>query len=169
RTLRGAPLTVLDQPGATLAAVRAEARRIVARHGRIGLVVLDYLQLMTPPERRKGGTREEEVSQLSRGAKILAGELGCAVLALSQLNRAADGTAPRLAHLRESGALEQDANAVIFLHSDVAPQEGDAVIGVDVIVAKNRSGPVGKVSTLFGRAITTFTEQRFDGPTEEDL
>lgn len=169
RKLRGAPLSILDASSATLAAVRAEARRIVARHGSIGLIVLDYLQLMTPPERRKGGTREEEVSQLSRGAKVLAGELGACVVGVSQLNRAADGAEPRLAHLRESGALEQDANAVVFLHADTAPQDGDSVVEVQVIVAKNRSGPVGRVPTWMRRATTSFQEIAAPAGQEEDV
>jgi replicative DNA helicase len=155
-------LEVLDKAGASLADVRALARRVKAREGDLGLIVLDYLQLMTAPERRKGGTREEEVSQLSRGAKALAGELGCPVLALSQLNRAADGQRPRLSHLRESGAIEQDANAVIFIHSDDATDEAP-VSDAEVIVAAQRSGPTGFERVVFHRLYTKFTGESAPG------
>jgi replicative DNA helicase len=151
-------LVVLDRAGATLAEVRSLARKIRAQHGDLALIVLDYLQLMTPPERRKGGTREEEVSQLSRGAKQLAGELNCAVLALSQLNRAADGQRPKLSHLRESGAIEQDANSILFLHSEGEGEAGALTSEGEVIVAAQRSGPTGAAPVLFRNAWTTFID-----------
>lgn len=142
--LDGAPLRVHDDPGATVAAVRAEARRAKAREG-LDLVVVNYLQLVTG--RPDAETRQVEVSAMSRGLKLLARELDVPVVALSQVSRACEQRAdkrPLLADLRESGAVEQDSDVVVFLYRDEVYDPGSADRGMaEVHVAKNRHGPTG--------------------------
>jgi replicative DNA helicase len=152
------PLFLDDNPRVTVMEIRAKARRIKARLGQLGLIVIDYLQLMS------GGTSSEnrqlEVSEISRGLKILARELNCPVVALSQLSRNLETRAdkrPMLADLRESGSLEQDADVVMFLYRDEvyhreSPDKGLA----EVILAKHRSGPTGKVDLVFNGTYTRF-------------
>ena len=116
-----APLFIDDNPHCTVMEMRAKARRIKARHGDLALVVVDYLQLMSSP--RRSENRQVEVSELSRGLKILARELDCPVMALSQLNRQLEyrqDKRPMLADLRESGSIEQDADVVLFIYRDEA-------------------------------------------------
>ena len=116
-----APLFIDDNPHCTVMEMRAKARRIKARHGDLGLVVVDYLQLMSSP--RRSENRQVEVSEISRGLKILARELDCPVMALSQLNRQLEyrqDKRPMLADLRESGSIEQDADVVLFIYRDEA-------------------------------------------------
>lgn len=148
-------LEVVDAASQTVAQLRARARQIAAR-GRLALVVVDYLQLVTPE--RPQETREREVAQIARSLKALAMELGVPVLALSQLSRQADGVEPRLSHLRESGALEQDANTVVFLHRKGDGSEDAEAVAMDLIVAKQRSGGTGRVPLVFRRALTTFAD-----------
>jgi replicative DNA helicase len=143
--LADVPLQIDDSPGTTLLAIRSKARRLAARDG-LGLVVVDYLQLVTGEGRRE--RRELEVAEVSRGLKSLARELGVPVLALAQLNRAVElrtNKRPLLADLRESGQLEQDADVVLLLHRaamyDLEADPGAA----EVIVAKHRNGPTGSV------------------------
>ena len=143
--MTGVPLHIDDSPGTTLLAIRSKARRLAARDG-LGLVVVDYLQLVTGEGRRE--RRELEVAEVSRGLKALARELAVPVLALAQLNRAVElrtNKRPVLADLRESGQLEQDADVVLLLHRpemyDLDADPGAA----EVIVAKHRNGPTGSV------------------------
>ena len=125
--------------------MRAKARRIKARDGDLGLVVVDYLQLMSSPHRSEN--RQVEVSELSRGLKILARELDCPVMALSQLNRQLEyrqDKRPMLADLRESGSIEQDADVVLFIYRDeVYNPESEQRGMAEIIVAKHRNGPTG--------------------------
>ncbi len=152
------PLFLDDNPRVTVMEIRAKARRIKARYGGIGLIVIDYLQLM-------GGSgtsenRQLEVSEISRNLKILARELEVPIIALSQLSRnleARSDKRPMLSDLRESGSLEQDADVVMFLYRDEvyhpdSPDKGSA----EVIVAKHRSGPIGTKRLVFLGQYTRF-------------
>jgi replicative DNA helicase len=140
------PLWVDDTPSIGLAEIRAKCRRLQKRHG-LGLVVVDYLQLL---DTGRSENRQLAVGALSRGLKVLAGQLGCPVIAVSQLNRGPEMRAnkhPQLADLRESGSIENDANIVILIHREdfydkESPRRGEA----DFIVAKNRGGPLDTVT-----------------------
>ena len=142
-----APLFIDDTPNMTLMEIRAKARRLRQRHD-LKLVVVDYLQLMTTPRRME--SRQQEVAELSRGLKLLAKEIECPVVAVSQLNRGPEQRTdkrPQLSDLRESGSIEQDADVVILLHRDdyydkESPRAGEA----DFIVAKHRNGPTDTVT-----------------------
>jgi replicative DNA helicase len=155
--LAEAPLFIDDNPHLTVMEIRAKARRMKSRHG-LGLVVVDYLQLMTG--RSSAESRQVEVSEISRGLKILARELEVPVVALSQLSRGLETRAdkrPVLADLRESGSLEQDADVVIFIYRDEvynrdSPDRGTA----EIIVAKHRNGPTGVTSLAFIDRYTRF-------------
>jgi replicative DNA helicase len=137
-----APLYIDDSPNLTMMEIRAKARRLKQRH-ELKLVVVDYLQLMTSPRRVE--SRQQEVAEMSRSLKLLAKELDVPVIAISQLNRGAEQRAdkrPQLSDLRESGAIEQDADIVILLHrEDVYDRESPRPGEADLIVAKNRNGP----------------------------
>ena len=141
--LTDAPIIINDDPGQTLADIRAGARE-AARRQQLGLIVVDYLQLVRPTDRRM--PREQQVAELSRGFKRLARELRVPVVALAQTNRASTARAdarPTLSDLRESGAIEADADAVILLHTDT-----DLPQIVEALVPKNRSGPKGHAELL---------------------
>jgi replicative DNA helicase len=148
--LGDAPLFVDDNPNLTIMEIRAKARRHKAKEG-LGLVVIDYLQLMTG--RNNAENRQVEIAEISRGLKILARELNVPVVALSQLSRNLESRAdkrPNLADLRESGSLEQDSDVVIFCYRDEmynrdSPDRGTA----EIIVAKHRNGAVGVTSLAF--------------------
>jgi replicative DNA helicase len=137
-----APLYIDDSPNLTMMEIRAKARRLRQRH-ELSLVVVDYLQLMTSP--RRVDNRQQEVAEMSRSLKLLAKELEVPVIAISQLNRGAEQRAdkrPQLSDLRESGAIEQDADIVILLHrEDFYDRESARAGEADLIVAKNRNGP----------------------------
>ncbi|MCA1674910.1 MAG: replicative DNA helicase [Actinobacteria bacterium] len=155
--LAEAPIFIDDNPHLTVMEIRAKARRLKSRSG-LGLIVIDYLQLMTG--RARAENRQVEVSEISRGLKILARELEIPVIALSQLSRNLETRAdkrPVLADLRESGSLEQDSDVVIFLYRDEvynrdSPDRGTA----EVIVAKHRNGPVGMTQLAFLDHYTRF-------------
>jgi replicative DNA helicase len=148
--LGNAPLYIDDNPNLTVMDIRAKARRLRSGEG-LGLVVVDYLQLMTG--RSAAENRQVEVSEISRGLKILARELEIPVVALSQLSRGLESRAdkrPMLADLRESGSIEQDADVVMFIYRDEvynpdSPDRGTA----EVIIAKHRNGPTGVVQLAF--------------------
>lgn len=141
------PLWIDDQGGLTLADIRAKARSVKG----LKFLVIDYLQLCSGGQGSRAINRNDEISEISRGIKALAKELGCAVLLLSQLNRAVETRAdrrPNLSDLRDSGAIEQDADAVIFLwFSRMIGQDGHKLIGCDV--AANRSGSTGEIPLDF--------------------
>ena len=144
-----APLFIDDSPNMSMMEIRAKARRLKQRHD-LKLVVVDYLQLMTSPKRVEN--RQQEVAEMSRSLKLLAKELEVPVVAISQLNRGAEqrqDKRPQMSDLRESGAIEQDADMVILLHREDAyekesPRAGEA----DLIVAKHRNGPTKDVVVL---------------------
>lgn len=155
--LADAPLSIDDNPHLTVMEIRAKARRLKSREG-LGLVIIDYLQLMTG--RSSAENRQVEVAEISRGLKILARELQVPVVALSQLSRNLEARAdkrPVLADLRESGALEQDSDAVLFTYRDEmynrdSPDRGTA----EIILAKHRNGPTGVTRAVFLEPYTRF-------------
>jgi len=147
-----------DNPHLTIMEIRAKARRLKSRLGDLGLIVVDYLQLMTG--RPDAENRQVEVSEISRGLKILARELECPVIGLSQLSRQLETRAdkrPMLADLRESGSLEQDADVVLFIYRDEVYNPESADRGsAEIIVAKHRNGPTGSVQLAFVDRYTLF-------------
>ncbi len=152
------PLFLDDNPRVTVMEIRAKARRLKARHGGLAMILIDYLQLMS------GGTNSEnrqlEVSEISRGLKILARELEVPIVALSQLSRALENRQdkrPMLADLRESGSLEQDADVVMFLYRDeVYNRDSPDKASAELIIAKHRSGPTGLARLVFRGQYTKF-------------
>jgi replicative DNA helicase len=146
--LRTWPLRVDDDASATVLTLRSRARRMASRQG-LGLVIVDYLQLLT---HRETENRQTQVAEISRELKRLARELSVPVIAVSQLSRnleAREDKVPRLADLRESGQLEQDADAVLFLHRPVVYDEKADPGEAQVIVAKHRNGPTGLVKLVW--------------------
>ncbi len=154
-----------DTPGITVTEIRAKARRMLHNKEK-AIIILDYLQLVSPPAGRRAESRTVEVSEMSRALKIMAKELGVPVISLSQLSRAVEsrtGKRPQLSDLRESGSIEQDADIVMFLdrssNEQEAGREDRPPEGITrVIVAKNRSGPIGDVDLVFLAASTKFYE-----------
>jgi replicative DNA helicase len=151
--LSEAPIFIDDSPGLSVLEVRAKARRMKAEHG-LDLVLIDYLQLMRG--RANLDNRQQEISEISRSLKALAKELHVPVVALSQLSRAIEtrgDNTPRLSDLRESGALEQDADVIMFLHRpsfySKDPQEEEARKTAEVHIGKQRNGPTGKLEVAF--------------------
>jgi len=138
--------------------IRAKARRIKAKYGDLGLIVVDYLQLMTSGGQAEN--RQLEVSEMSRNLKILARELEVPIIALSQLSRRLEDRSdkrPMLADLRESGSLEQDADVVMFLYRDEVYNPDSSDKGsAEVIIAKHRSGPIGTKRLVFLGQYTRF-------------
>jgi replicative DNA helicase len=147
--LADVPLFIDDTPNQSMLHIAATARRLKRRE-KIKLVVIDYLQLIEPENRRD--PRHEQVAQVSRRLKGLAKELQLPVLALAQLSRASEeAERPRLSHLRESGAIEADADVVLLMH-----RPADARNTVDLIIAKQRNGPVGEVTLAFSKEFCRF-------------
>lgn len=174
--LADAPIFVDDTPGITVLEARAKARRLQREHG-IGMVIIDYLQLMSSNERVN--SREQEISRISRGLKGLAKELNVPVLALSQLSRAVEGRTdrrPQLSDLRESGSIEQDADVVMFIYRPemygLQGPDGASLEGVaEIIIGKQRNGPVGSIHLQWNAESATYDqlapEWRLE-PEEED-
>jgi len=158
--LAEAPIYLDDSPGITALDVRAKTRRLQAERG-LDLVVIDYLQLMSGGGRRTEN-RQQEISEISRSLKALARELDVPVVALSQLSRAVEQSAdkrPNLSHLRESGALEQDADVVLFIHRpEYFDPETEKKGIAEIIVAKHRNGPVGTAELAFLKEYTKFMD-----------
>lgn len=156
--LSEAPLFIDDTPALSPAEVRARARRLAKEQGQLGLIVIDYLQLMQVPGNNEN--RTAEISEISRSLKGLAKELKVPVIALSQLNRSLEQRAdkrPVMSDLRESGAIEQDADLVAFIYrdevyNDNSPDKGTA----EIIIAKQRNGPIGKIRLTFLGQYTCF-------------
>jgi replicative DNA helicase len=164
--LAEAPLFIDDNPHCTVMEMRAKSRRTKARHGDLGLVVVDYLQLMTPMGSKRAENRQVEVAEISRGLKILARELNCPVMACSQLNRQLEYRSdkrPMLADLRESGSLEQDADVVAFIYrDDIYNPDSDQRGTAEIIVAKHRNGPTGTTRLAFVDRLTKFADMAPD-------
>lgn len=163
-TLAELEFYVDDSPAISILEVRAKARRQL-RNAKNGLVIVDYLQLMQPNNRRTEN-RQTEIAEISRGLKILAKELNVPVLALSQLSRAVEqraGKRPQLSDLRESGAIEQDADVVMFIDRNTDPRADDdddrpAKGMAEIIVAKHRNGPTDTVRLVFNERYTKFID-----------
>nr|MBD3623198.1 replicative DNA helicase [Sunxiuqinia sp.] len=163
--LEEAPLFIDDTPALSIFEFRAKCRRLKMQHD-IGVVIVDYLQLMTAGDAGRG-SREQEVSMISRSLKAIAKELDIPILALSQLNRSVEsreGKRPQLSDLRESGAIEQDADLVLFIHRPeyygiTEDENGNSLIGVaEIIIAKHRNGSVGDVQLAFKKQNVKFMD-----------
>ncbi|MBX3709549.1 MAG: replicative DNA helicase [Gammaproteobacteria bacterium] len=156
--LSEAPLYIDDTPGLSPAEMRARARRLAKEHGQLGMIVVDYLQLMQVPGYNEN--RTAEISEISRSLKGLAKELKVPVVALSQLNRGLEQRAdkrPVMSDLRESGAIEQDADVIVFIYRDEVYNENSPEKGTaEIIIAKQRNGPIGKVRLTFMGQYTCF-------------
>jgi replicative DNA helicase len=156
--LAEAPLFIDDTAALTPTEIRAKARRLKREHGDLGLIVIDYLQLMQAPS--AGENRATEISFISRSLKALAKELNVPVIALSQLNRNLEqrpNKRPVMSDLRESGSIEQDADLVIFIYRDEVYNEDSADKGIaEIIIGKQRNGPIGKVRLTFLGQYTKF-------------
>ncbi|MFM8378140.1 MAG: replicative DNA helicase [Planctomycetia bacterium] len=159
--ISSAPLFIDDTPGRTLTEIAAVARRLKRRQG-LSLVVIDYLQLIEPDNPRD--PRQEQVARIARRLKMMSRELDIPVLCLAQLNRQAEvsrDNKPRLNHLRESGAIEQDADVVMFVHREeyyqTTDEDKERVKGqAEIIIAKQRNGPIGDVKLLWQHDYTRF-------------
>jgi replicative DNA helicase len=159
--LAHAPIYIDDTPGIALSEMRAKARRLKQSQGRLDLLIVDYLQLMSGGGKRFEN-RTQEVSAISRGLKALAKELSVPVIALSQLSRAPESRGgdhrPQLADLRESGSIEQDADLVMFIFREEVYRQDDPELQgrAEIIIAKQRNGPTGKVRMAFLKHCTRF-------------
>jgi len=157
-TLSNAPIFIDDKPGNNILGMRATARRLKREHG-IGLIVVDYLQLMSPTATRASDSMVQQVTEISRSLKSLARELDVPVLALSQLSRAVEQRRgrPRLSDLRDSGSIEQDADVVMFIHrEDKMSESADKNNIAEILVEKHRNGPVGSAELYFDEKRVTF-------------
>jgi len=157
--LKNKPLFIDDQPGISPNEMRARARRLVREQGDLALIMVDYLQLMTLKTGRSEG-RTQEISEISRSLKALAKEMNCPVVALSQLNRSLEqrpNKRPVNSDLRESGAIEQDADVIMFIYRDEVYNEDSPDKGIaDIIIGKQRNGPIGSVRLAFIGQYTRF-------------
>ena len=159
--LRNISLHIDETPGLTVSELRANARRLAKQCGKLGLIVVDYLQLMSVSSSMSEENRATAVGEISRGLKMLAKELQCPVLALSQLSRGVESRTdkrPMMSDLRESGAIEQDADIIMFIYRDeYYTKEACKEPGVaEVIISKQRNGPTGTVKLAFINRITKF-------------
>ncbi|HEU4585961.1 MAG TPA: replicative DNA helicase, partial [Gemmatimonadaceae bacterium] len=171
--LSSAPIWIDDAAGITLLEIRSKARRLKA-DADVGMVIVDYLQLVQGPASSE--SRQQEISQISRSLKMLAKELGVPVLALSQLSRAPEQRAgdhrPQLSDLRESGAIEQDADLVMFIYRQEVydgpvDKDGNSLEGrAEIIIGKQRNGPIGTANLFFHKAYTRF-ENYTSRPSEQ--
>jgi replicative DNA helicase len=156
--LKDKPLYIDDTPGLTPTELRSRTRRIYREHGEIGLIMVDYLQLMQVNGRSDG--RTAEISEISRSLKGLAKEFNCPVIALSQLNRSLEqrpNKRPIMSDLRESGAIEQDADIIMFIYRDEVYNEDSEDQGkAEIIIGKHRSGPTDTIKLAFVGKHTRF-------------
>ena len=147
-----------DKPGNNILAMRAVARRLKRERG-IGLLIVDYLQLMAPTSAKSSDSMVQQVTEISRSLKGLARELEVPVIALSQLSRAVEqrGGKPRLSDLRDSGSIEQDADVVMFIHRDDKTNKESERPGIaQILIEKHRNGPTGMVELFFDEKRTSF-------------
>lgn len=166
KDLTEAKIFIDDTPALSIFEFRAKCRRLKAQHD-IGVIVIDYLQLMTGPVETKGN-REQEVSTISRSLKAIAKELNVPIIALSQLNRSVEtrggNKRPQLSDLRESGAIEQDADVVIFIHRPeyygfLEDEDGNSLAGLaEIILSKHRNGAVGDIKLRFEKEMARFSD-----------
>ena len=161
--LAHAPIFVDDTPGISISEMRAKARRLVQSQGKLDLLIVDYLQLMSGSGGRRYENRTQEVSAISRGLKGLAKELRVPVIALSQLSRAPETRGsgdhrPQLSDLRESGSIEQDADLVMFIFREEVykPDDPELEGRAEIIIAKQRNGPIGRINLAFIKRSTRF-------------
>ena len=169
------PLFIDDSPTRNVSEIAGAARRIIRKEGSLGLIVIDYLQLIQPDSATD--PRQEQVSKMARRLKGLARELKVPVLCLSQLNRQTENTGgsnrPKLSHLRESGAIEQDADVVMFVHRDSyylkgTDEEAEKANEAVIIVEKQRNGPTGDVDLHWEGKFTRFSNKAPDRYSEFD-
>ena len=156
--LSEAPIYIDDKPSSTVLAMRSVARRLNMEKD-LGLIIVDYLQLITPTYTRTSDSMVQQVTEISRSLKAMARELDVPVLALSQLSRAVEQRRgrPRLSDLRDSGSIEQDADVVMFIHREDKMNENSDKPGIaEILIEKHRNGPVGKVELRFDEEKTTF-------------
>ena len=171
--LARAPIYIDDTPGISVLEARAKARRLQREHG-VGMIIIDYLQLMSGHLRTQ--SREQEISHISRGLKAMAKELDVPVLALSQLSRAVESRTdrrPQLSDLRESGSLEQDADVVMFIYRpemyDLKSPDGESLEGLaQIIIGKQRNGPVGSVELMWNKESATYEAMAPNWRTESE-
>ncbi len=158
--LRNISLHIDETPGLTVSELRANARRLARQCGKLGLIVIDYLQLMSVSSSMNDENRATAVGEISRGLKMLAKELQCPVIALSQLSRGVESRTdkrPMMSDLRESGAIEQDADVIMFIYRDDYYNKDSKEPGVaEVIISKQRNGPTGTVKLAFLKPLTKF-------------
>ena len=166
--LANAPVFIDDTPGISLSEMRAKARRLQQQNqGKLDLVIVDYLQLMSASGSKRYENRTQEVSAISRGLKALAKELRVPVIALSQLSRAPESRGgdhrPQLADLRESGSIEQDADVVMFIFREEVYKPDDPELDgkAEIIIAKQRNGPTGKLNLAFIKRSTRFESMAY--------
>ena len=156
--MNDAQLYIDETPGLNSIELRARARRLSRQCGKLGLIIIDYLQLMAA--NTAGENRATEISEISRSLKALAKELNCPVIALSQLNRSVEqriNKRPVMSDLRESGAIEQDADLILFIYRDeVYNPDSNEKGTAEIIVGKQRNGPIGSVRLTFMGQFTKF-------------
>ena len=155
-TIQKCPIYINDKASPSLSDIRREARKIIQKTGRLNAIFVDYLQIMTPPE--KSGNKVQEIGDISWGLKKIAKDFGCPVIALSQLNRSLEqrpNKRPVMSDIRESGAIEQDADIIMFIYRDeVYNKESKEAGTAEIIIGKARNGSTGTVrlATDLGRS-----------------